>query len=111
MDVRNGITDAMTATAIAEAIKTAIAETGHASFTKVDAVPAASEAKDNVLYLVMNADTGFYDIYAKVDTEVVRLDDVSVNLDNYSTTEQMNEASVNNKLLDFSTANDWVNQQ
>lgn len=87
-----GITDAMTATAIAEAIKTAIAETGHASFTKVDAVPAASEAKDNVLYLVMNADTGFYDIYAKVDTEVVRLDDVSVNLNNYSTTEQMNEA-------------------
>lgn len=87
-----GITDAMTATAIAEAIKAAIAETGHASFTKVDAVPAASEAKDNVLYLVMNADTGFYDIYAKVDTEVVRLDDVSVNLDNYSTTEQMNEA-------------------
>ena len=68
------------------------AETGHASFTKVDAVPAASEAKDNVLYLVMNADTGFYDIYAKVGTEVVRLDDVSVNLDNYSTTEQMNEA-------------------
>ena len=41
-----GITDAMTATAIAEAIKTAIAETGHASFTKVDAVPAASEAKE-----------------------------------------------------------------
>ena len=40
----------------------------------------------------MNADTGFYDIYAKVGTEVVRLDDVSVNLDNYSTTEQMNEA-------------------
>lgn len=91
-----GITDAMTATAIAEAIKTAIAETGHASFTKVDAVPTVAEAKDNVLYLVMNADTGFYDIYAKVDTNgtaaVVRLDDVSVNLDDYSTTEQMNEA-------------------
>ena len=87
-----GITDAMTATAIAEAIKTAIAETGHASFAKVDSVPTAAEAKDNVLYLVMNATTGFYDIYAKVDTEVVRLDDVSVNLDDYSTTEQMNEA-------------------
>ena len=91
-----GITDAMTATAIAEAIETAIAETGHASFTKVDAVPTVAEAKDNVLYLVMNADTGFYDIYAKVDTDgtaaVVRLDDVSVNLDDYSTTEQMNEA-------------------
>ena len=91
-----GITDAMTATAIAEAIKTAIAETGHASFTKVDAVPTVAEAKDNVLYLVMNADTGFYDIYAKVDTDgtaaVVRLDDVSVNLDAYSTTDEMNEA-------------------
>ena len=41
-----GITDAMTATAIAEAIKTAIAETGHASFTKVYTVPTVAEAKD-----------------------------------------------------------------
>ena len=87
-----GITDAMTATAIAEAIKTAIAATGHASFSKVDTIPTAADAKDNVLYLVMNVETGFYDIYAKVDTEVVRLDDVSVNLDDYSTIEQMNEA-------------------
>lgn len=87
-----GITDAMTATAIAEAIQTAIAATGHASFKKVGTVPTAAEAQDNVLYLVMNADTGFYDIYAKVENEVVRLDDVSVNLDGYSTTEQMNEA-------------------
>lgn len=87
-----GITDAMTATAIAEAIQAAIAATGHASFSKVDAVPSAEEAKANVLYLVMNADTGFYDIYAKVETEVVRLDDVSVNLDAYSTTGQMNAA-------------------
>ena len=87
-----GIADAMTATAITEAIQTAIAATGHASFSKVDAVPSAEEAQTNVLYLVMNADTGFYDIYAKVDTEVVRLDDVSIDLDDYSTTEQMNEA-------------------
>ena len=74
-----GITDAMTATAIAEAIQTAIAATGHASFKKASAVPTAAEAQDNVLYLVMNADTGFYDIYAKVENAVVRLDDVSVN--------------------------------
>lgn len=87
-----GITDAMTATAIAEAIQTAIAATGHASFKKVDTIPTVETAEDNVLYLVMNAETGFYDIYAKVGTEVVRLDDVSVNLDDYSTTEQMNEA-------------------
>lgn len=87
-----GITDAMTATAIAEAIQTAIAQTGHACFSKADSIPDADTAKDNVLYLVMNKDTGFYDIYAKVDGEVVRLDDVSVNLDAYSTTEQMNAA-------------------
>lgn len=87
-----GITDAMTATAITEAIQTAIAATGHASFKKVNEVPTVETAQDNILYLVMNADTGFYDIYAKVDTEVVRLDDVSINLDDYSTTEQMNAA-------------------
>lgn len=87
-----GITDAMTATAIAEAIQTAIAATGHASFKKVNEVPTVETAQDNILYLVMNAVTGFYDIYAKVDTKVVRLDDVSINLDDYSTTEQMNAA-------------------
>ena len=87
-----GITDAMTATAIGEAIQAAIAATGHASFKKVEAVPSVEAAEDNILYLVMNADTGYYDIYAKVDNVVVRLDDVSVNLDAYSTTEQMNTA-------------------
>lgn len=87
-----GITDAMTATAIGEAIQAAIAATGHASFKKVEAVPAVEVAEDNILYLVMNTDTGYYDIYAKVDNAVVRLDDVSVNLDAYSTTEQMNAA-------------------
>ena len=87
-----GITDAMTATAIAAAIQEAIAKTGHACFKKVESVPDAETAQDNVLYLVLNAETGFYDIYAKVETEVVRLDDVSVNLDAYSTTEQMNDA-------------------
>lgn len=78
-----------------------IAAAGHATFKKVDAVPALEAAEDNVLYLVMNADTGFYDIYAKVDNAVVRLDDVSVNLDAYSTTEEMNTAiseAVKNKV-------------
>lgn len=87
-----GITDAMTATAIQAAIQAAIAETGHAVFQKADTVPTAETAEDNVLYLVMNTGTGFYDIYAKVGTEVVRLDDVSINLDDYSTTEEMNSA-------------------
>lgn len=96
-----GITDAMTDAEIAEAIKEAIAKTGHASFETADHVPTPAEAKENVLYLVMNTDTGFYDIYAKVGENVVRLDDVSVNLEDYSTTEQMNDAiskAVENKV-------------
>lgn len=92
-----GITDAYTK----EETEAKIAAAGHATFKKVDAVPALEAAEDNVLYLVMNADTGFYDIYAKVDNAVVRLDDVSVNLDAYSTTEEMNTAiseAVKNKV-------------
>lgn len=80
-----GITDAMTADAVNSAIQSAIAKTGHASFQKVDSIPSADTAKENILYLVMNGDTGFYDIYAKVDAEVIRLDDTSVNLENYPT--------------------------
>lgn len=92
-----GITDAYTK----EETESKIAAAGHAKFKKVDAVPDAATAESNVLYLVWNADTGYYDIYAKIDDAVVRLDDVSVNLDAYSTTEQMNTAiadAVKNKV-------------
>lgn len=92
-----GITDAYTK----EETESKIAAAGHAKFKKVDAVPEAATAESNVLYLVMNTETGYYDIYAKIDNAVVRLDDVSVNLDAYSTTEQMNAAiadAVKNKV-------------
>ena len=49
-------------------------------YQKADAVPGAEEAEDNVLYLVMNGNTGHYDIYAKVGGEVVLLDDTTVDL-------------------------------
>lgn len=65
------------------AIQAAISATGHASFERADAVPDADTAKDNVLYLVMNAKTNHYDIYAKVSDEVVLLDDTSVDVDGY----------------------------
>ena len=69
-----------TNTEVAQAIQTAISKTGHAVFKKVDAVPEAAAAEDNVLYLVMNSKTKHYDIYAKV---VVLLDDTTVDLTNY----------------------------
>ena len=81
-----------TDTQVASAIQTAIAATGHAVFTKVNAIPNASEAEANVLYLFMNASTGHYDIYAKVDNEVILIDDTTVNLTGYATTQALNSA-------------------
>ena len=75
---------------VATAIQNAIAASGHAHFEKVDSVPSVSSAKENVLYLVMNSKTGHYDIYAKVSGEVVLIDDTTVDLSAYSTTEQVN---------------------
>lgn len=80
---------------VAQAIQTAIAETGHASFKKVDAVPNAESAEDNVMYLVMNQQTKHYDIYAKVENEVVLLDDTTVDLTNYVEKEEGKGLSTN----------------
>ena len=68
------------------AIQAAIAASGHAHFEEVDAVPSAADAQENVMYLVMNDETGHYDIYAKVGEEVVLLDDTTVDLSAYAKT-------------------------
>ena len=81
-----------TSAQVQSAIQAAIAATGHAHFEKVDTVPTAETAEENVLYLVMNAITGHYDIYALVSGKVELIDDTTVDLSNYSTTEQMNAA-------------------
>ena len=61
----------------------AISKAGHARFQKAETVPTAETAEDNVLYLVLNEETQHYDIYAKVEGEVVLLDDTTVDLSNY----------------------------
>lgn len=73
---------------VSAAIQGAVAGVSQPVFTKVDAIPAAGEAQDNVLYLVMNAGTGHYDIYAKVGQEVVLLDDTTVDLSGYVVKEE-----------------------
>lgn len=70
-----------------------IAKTGHAHFEKVEAVPDAGTAKENILYLVMNKKTQHYDIYAKVEGAVVLLDDTTVDLSGYATQEQLEAVS------------------
>ena len=74
------------------AIQAAIAASGHAHFEKVDAVPAVEDAAENVMYLVMNDETGHYDIYAKVGDAVVLLDDTTVDLSDYAKTSNVTEA-------------------
>lgn len=68
---------------VVAAINTAISKSGHASFEKADSIPSAATAKENVLYLVMNAKTGHYDIYAKVGDKMELLDDTTVDLSGY----------------------------
>lgn len=80
IDGKMDSSDSMTAQEIQQAIATAISNSEHAKFEKVDSVPTAETAEDNVMYLVMNSESGFYDIYALVSGEVVRLDDTSVDL-------------------------------
>ena len=70
-----------------------IAKTGHAHFEKVETVPDAGTAKENVLYLVLNTKTQHYDIYAKVEGAVVLLDDTTVDLTGYATKEQLEAVS------------------
>lgn len=104
-DVTNKIVNILMATKVSEltndsnyqnadqvsaAVQAGISASGHAHFEKVDAVPSAETAQANVLYLVMNSTTNHYDIYAKVGNSVELLDDTTVDLSAYSTTEQVN---------------------
>lgn len=91
IDGKMDAADTMTAEAITEAINTAVANAEHLRFEETATVPAAEDAKANVLYLVKNTDTGFYDIYALVDENVVRLDDTTVDLSNYATIDDLND--------------------
>lgn len=74
-----------TSAQVVAAINTAISKSGHASFQKVDAVPKADAAQENILYLVMNTATKHYDIYAKIKGSsgsytMELLDDTTVDL-------------------------------
>lgn len=70
-----------------------ISKAGHARFEVAEAIPDASAAQENIMYLVMNDKTQHYDIYAKVNDEVVLLDDTTVDLSGYATKEQLEAVS------------------
>ena len=70
-----------------------ISKAGHARFEVAEAIPDASAAQENIMYLVMNDKTQHYDIYAKVNDEVVLLDDTTVDLSGCATKEQLEAVS------------------
>lgn len=74
------------------AIQAAISASGHAHFEEVESVPAVEDAEENIMYLVMNDETGHYDIYAKVGESVVLLDDTTVDLSAYAKTADVTAA-------------------
>lgn len=80
---------------VSTAIAEAVAAAGHASFEIAESIPTAETAVENVLYLVMNTETSHYDIYALVSGEVVLLDDTTVDLSAYFTSDEVNAAISN----------------
>lgn len=64
-----------------------VAASGHASLEVVTELPDADSAESNILYLYKNETTGYYDIYALIGGEVLLLDDTSIDLSGYATTE------------------------
>lgn len=78
-------TNPVSGAGISTAIQSAIANAGHLTKEVANSVPSAANANEDVLYYVMNSASGYYDIYQKIGNEVVRLDDVSIDLSNYAT--------------------------
>ena len=77
-----------TKTEVENTVKTAVAGSKHTSFQKVSSVPAVADAKEDIMYLVMNAVTKHYDIYAKIaddagNFKMELLDDTTVDLSGY----------------------------
>lgn len=82
---------------VATRIKTeylsAISKAGHAKFKKAESVPTPETAEENVLYLVKNTKTGYYDIYALIDGSIEHLDDTTVDLEGYVTEDDLKNAT------------------
>lgn len=80
-----------------------ISKAGHSRFEVAEAIPDASAAQENIMYLVMNDKTQHYDIYAKVEGAVVLLDDTTVDLSGYVQKETGKGLSTNDYTTDEKT--------
>lgn len=77
-------------------VQQAIATAGHLTRTKVSAVPAPAEAKDNVIYLVPKADAeedNAFEEWMLIDGKMEKLGDSSVDLTGYLKESDVTEIS------------------
>ena len=81
--VLTGISSDIDALPTVSEVEQQIANAGLTKMEIVSEIPGPEEANDTTIYLYMNEDTGYYDMYKKVVPKVVRLDDTSIDLTNY----------------------------
>ena len=84
-----------------------IADINHAVFEKVETKPEVENAVDNVLYLVPKDDK--YEIYAKINNEMVLIDDTDVDLTGYVKTEDLADYATDTEV--FTWLSDYVAKQ
>lgn len=80
---------------VTKEIAAAISATGHMAKEVVTVLPSAAEAKENTFYLLkIDSVTGKdkYEIYTKIGDELVMIDDTSLDLSGYITTENATAA-------------------
>lgn len=69
-----------------------IAKSGYLRYKIVAELPSVETAEENIWYLLYNGDTGHFDIYALVAGEMCWLDDTTIDLSDYITTEKLKES-------------------
>jgi len=92
-----------TDTQVQATVEAAIAGINHAVFEKVEQIPEASAATDNVLYLVPGTDGTHHDIYAKINGTMVLIDDTDADLSGYAKLSDLHEHT-NKEVIDAITS-------
>lgn len=108
------ITDVALKSEVSEEIMQKIAQSGHMKKEIVAVIPDAEHAVENVLYLVQDTtSTGRdkYEIYTKIGDEVILIDDTSLDLDGYVSTEELKNQLESAKSDAVATANQYTDEQ
>lgn len=101
------LTDLAKKTEVTAQIAEAISKAGHMQKEVVTTLPSAANARENTMYLLKKTNvTGAdkYEIYIKIGSELVMIDDTSVDLSGYMSAEQVKSAIATAKQEAIDTA-------